>query len=39
MCIAVPRPFTDKAFTGIAEYLDKHTMNECRVGNSPSLPF
>jgi hypothetical protein len=31
MCIAIPRPFTDRVFTGIAEYIDSHTLNECKV--------
>jgi hypothetical protein len=31
MCIAIPRPFTDRVFTGIAEYIDRHTLNECKV--------
>ena len=31
MCIAIPRPFTDRLFTGIAEYIDGHTSNECKV--------
>ncbi|CAO3646530.1 unnamed protein product [Mucor hiemalis] len=31
MCIAIPRPFTDRVFTGIAEYIDNHTLNECKV--------
>jgi hypothetical protein len=31
MCIAIPRPFTDRVFTGIAEYIDRHTINECKV--------
>ncbi|CAO3629909.1 unnamed protein product [Mucor fragilis] len=31
MCIAIPRPFTDKVFTGIAEYIDRHTVNECKM--------
>ncbi|KAI9476498.1 MAG: Cullin [Benjaminiella poitrasii] len=30
MCIAIPRPFTEKVFIGIAEYLDRHTLNECK---------
>jgi hypothetical protein len=30
LCIAIPRSFADKTFTGIAEYLDRHTMNECK---------
>ncbi|KAI7901142.1 Cullin [Cokeromyces recurvatus] len=30
MCIAIPRPFTEKVFIGIAEYLDQHTLNECK---------
>lgn len=31
MCIAIPRPFTDRVFTGIAEYIDNHTLNECKI--------
>ncbi|CAO3611212.1 unnamed protein product [Cunninghamella echinulata] len=30
MCNAIPRPFTDKVFNGIAEYLDKHTTKICQ---------
>ncbi|ORX42901.1 Cullin-domain-containing protein [Hesseltinella vesiculosa] len=30
MCNAVPRPFTDKVFMGIAEYLDQHTTQVCQ---------
>ncbi|KAI8342303.1 Cullin [Chlamydoabsidia padenii] len=30
MCNAIPRPFTDKVFNGIAEYLDKHTTQVCQ---------
>ncbi|KAI8074434.1 Cullin [Gongronella butleri] len=31
MCNAIPRPFTDKVFNGIAEYLDKHTTQVCQA--------
>ncbi|KAI8379804.1 Cullin [Radiomyces spectabilis] len=30
MCNAIPRPFTDRLFTNIAEYLDKHTTLICQ---------
>ncbi|KAG0186717.1 Cullin-2 [Apophysomyces sp. BC1034] len=30
MCNAIPRSFTDKVFTGIAEYIDKHTVRVCQ---------
>ncbi|KAI8983702.1 Cullin [Pilobolus umbonatus] len=29
LCVAVPKPFTEEVFNGIAEYIDKHTVNEC----------
>ncbi|KAI9261530.1 Cullin [Phascolomyces articulosus] len=29
MCNAIPRPFTDRLFAGIAEYIDKHTTAVC----------
>ncbi|KAI7848482.1 Cullin [Circinella umbellata] len=29
MCNAIPRPFTDRLFAGIAEYIDKHTTAIC----------
>ncbi|KAI9493422.1 hypothetical protein BDB00DRAFT_371277 [Zychaea mexicana] len=31
MCNAIPRPFTDRLFAGIAEYIDKHTVGVCEV--------
>ncbi|KAI8089896.1 Cullin [Halteromyces radiatus] len=30
MCNAIPRPFTDKVFNGMAEYIDKHTTQVCQ---------
>jgi hypothetical protein len=39
MCIAIPRPFTDKVFTGIAEYIDRHTLNECKVKKKKKTLF
>ncbi|OAD77735.1 Cullin [Phycomyces blakesleeanus NRRL 1555(-)] len=30
MCNAIPQPFTEKVFTGIAEYIDKHTVELCQ---------
>lgn len=29
MCNAIPRPFTDRLFAGVADYLDKHTVRVC----------
>lgn len=31
MCNAIPRPFTDRVFNGIAEYLDRYTSQICQV--------
>ncbi|KAG1175897.1 hypothetical protein G6F70_001922 [Rhizopus microsporus] len=30
LCVASPRSFSDKVFSGIAEYIDAHTVNQCR---------
>ncbi|CAO3618169.1 unnamed protein product [Cunninghamella blakesleeana] len=30
MCNAIPRPFTDRVFNGIAEYLDRYTTQICQ---------
>lgn len=34
MCNAIPRPFTDRLFAGVADYLDKHTARVCEVSNT-----
>lgn len=34
MCNAIPRPFTDRLFAGVADYLDKHTVRVCEVSNT-----
>lgn len=34
MCNASPRPFTDRLFAGVADYLDKHTARVCEVSNT-----
>ncbi|KAI8137354.1 Cullin [Fennellomyces sp. T-0311] len=31
MCNAIPRPFTDRLFAGVAEYIDKHTTTVCET--------
>lgn len=39
MCVAIPRPFTDRVFAGIAEYIDRHTINECKVNTRKKSPW
>ncbi|KAL1931391.1 hypothetical protein VTP01DRAFT_9533 [Rhizomucor pusillus] len=31
MCNAIPRPYTDRLFAGVAEYIDRHTMHVCET--------